>query len=101
RRTLQGDVGRRGPLSLQVWIAPGRLRRGVTLRGFRSWLRWLRALRSQRHRDQNKRKKSAHGTSDCCLPAFGSSGLEPPTNSFFPSANVTLLPLARMVPFLA
>ncbi len=31
----------------------------------------------------------------------GMSGFDPPTNSFLPSLNVTLLPLARMAPFLA
>ena len=31
----------------------------------------------------------------------GISGFDPPTNSFLPSLKVTLLPLARFVPFLA
>ena len=31
----------------------------------------------------------------------GISGFDPPTNSFLPSLNVMLLPLARLVPFLA
>src|SRR6202011_5169793 len=77
-----------GPHALEIGLAIGRARRSIVAAR-------LRRYRARQHRGGQRDNFTAHLAFGC------SSGFDPPTNSFRPSANVMSRPFARFDPSLA